>query len=101
MEHNTRTLIAAALVMIAGLAVPDMSAGRDLHAQECTDSTGDERDCTGTEEFWQCIADAHDAYAQCKDSADGFGDRVICFIAWDLDKAACWSDLFDAISPFH
>ena len=81
--------------------------GGDLHAQEedqedgCEDINGDERECTPSEEYDQCIEDADDAWFQCRLEADGFWEKYRCDVGGDLDRIACLADLLDAISPFN
>lgn len=79
--------------------------GGDLHAQEegCEDLNGDERECTASEEYDQCISDADDAWLQCRLDGDTNWEDFVCDVKGDLDRLACLADLIEAVipSPFH
>ena len=72
--------------------------------QECTDSDGDPRDCTYTEEVANCYAAAWDRALQCIESRPQFVDEQawadLCSWEYLINSGECTIRLIVCILPF-
>ena len=82
---RARRLRVAALVAVVCLAVPG-----SLWAAECKrkGSNGKERDCSATEAYGECVAEAWDARKQCYERLRYLG-LLYCGDLFALDAAMC------------
>lgn len=92
----------ADIAAIAGCALLEPAAGQAAQegGPECENKDGSPRDCTASEEFLQCAADAHDAVDQCHEDARNFVDHAFCEFGWTIDAMACIADLTEEVTPF-
>lgn len=58
---------------------------------ECYTMYGSPRECTPSEQFDRCLANADDAMAQC--GGRTFFSRAGCGMKWGVDRASCGVDL--------
>ncbi len=79
------------------LAVAEAVFGEPATAQQCTDVNGNPRECTATEKWAICLANARDAAAQCIDAVPWI---LIpgCYAALLLDTAACTTEFLGDVA---
>jgi len=74
------------LLLLAALLLP-----RPLAAQEDEGAAG-----MGTE-YFDCRETSITQYDICRNQADGWFDKLECYIAWDLDNIGCDLDLIENV----
>lgn len=80
---RTRLLLLAVLVLVA------LGSPREGQAEcQTLDRYWQPRECTLTEEFGSCLANAYDSYYQCWHGTNWLG-RVGCFAANAIDNLGC------------
>lgn len=78
-----------------GLAVATaLALGAGPLLAECTNRDGSSRECTPSEQYYQCMDRADDAHAQCRAGQRTTGGRIACRAFWGFDAAGCSASLY-------
>lgn len=102
----SKILLAGAILLISPI-VPSAIGFQEAeaHAQDCTDSDGDPRECTDSEDYAICLANVVDALDQCLEANAGRGlirgaNRLGCRALAAIDALGCAIQyLIDVLGP--